>query len=97
MSGEVGIKIGEFNSNLSNLRSAVSSIESSIKTDSEFEKTNIEPFTEDLESTIDAIELLERYKQMLNTDINALENVGNEMVENDNELSNICEAPAARV
>lgn len=94
MAGEVSIKIDEFQTNIANLRSAVSSIESSIKTDEEFEKTNIEPFTKDLETTIDAINLLDRYKQMLNTDIDALENVGDEMVENDEEIANACEPSA---
>jgi type VII secretion effector (TIGR04197 family) len=89
MAEEVGIKISEFNSNISKLRSAVSSINSSIKTTREFEKTNIEPFTNDLETMIEAIELLEKYKQMLNTDINALDNVGKEMIENDQQLARV--------
>lgn len=93
MSGEVGIKIDEFNTNISNLRTAVSSIESSIKTNREFEKTNIEPFTEDLETTIHTIETLEKYKQMLNTDTNALGNVGYEMVGNDEEIAKACLPP----
>ena len=89
MAEEVSINITEFNSNINSLRSAVSSINSSIKTTRELEKTNITPFTKDLETTIEAIELLERYKQMLDTDINALDNVGKEMVENDEQLARV--------
>ncbi|WP_373895114.1 TIGR04197 family type VII secretion effector [Virgibacillus sp. CBA3643] len=89
MAGEVGIKISEFNSNISNLRSAVSSINSSIKLTRELEETNLEPFTKDLETTIEAIKLLERYKQMMDSDIQALDNVGKEMVENDEQLAKV--------
>lgn len=87
MAEEVSINIGEFNMNISNLRSAVSSIDSSIKTTREFEETNINPFTGDLETMINAIKLLERYKQMLNADSDALDSVGKEMDENDKELA----------
>jgi len=87
MAEEVGIKIDEFDWKVSNLRSAVFSINSSIKTNREFEKTNLEPFMGDLETTIDAIKLLERYKQMLNGDTDALDNVGQEMEENDEEIA----------
>src|SRR5699024_12809575 len=90
MAEEVSIKISEFNSNISKLRSACSSINSSIKITREFEKTDLKPFMDDRETTIDAIKLLERYKQMLNTDINALNNVGDEMVENDEQLARGC-------
>ncbi|MFD0951673.1 YwqI/YxiC family protein [Virgibacillus natechei] len=89
MAEEVGIKISEFNSNISNLRSAVSSINSSIKLTREFEKTDLKPFMDDLETTIEAIKLLERYKQMIDSDIQALENVGKEMVENDEQLAKV--------
>src|SRR5699024_12241313 len=90
MAEEVSIKISEFNSNISKLRSACSSINSSIKITREFEKTDLKPFMDDLETTIDAIKLLERYKQMLNTDINALNNVGEEKVENDEKMEKEC-------
>lgn len=89
MAEEVSIKITEFSSNINSLQSAVSSINSSIKITRELEKTNIKPFTKDLETTIEAIKLLERYKQMLDIDINALDNVGKEMVENDEQLARV--------
>lgn len=89
MAEEVGIKINEFDSNISALRTAVSSINSSMKTTREFEKTDLKPFMKDLETTIDAIKLLERYKQMLDSDVNTLDNVGKEMVENDEHLAKV--------
>ncbi|WP_339177695.1 TIGR04197 family type VII secretion effector [Oceanobacillus sp. FSL W7-1293] len=89
MAEEVGIKISEFNANINSLQSAVSSIDSSMKISRELEKTNIEPFTKDLEKAIEAIKLLERYKQMLDADVLALDNVGKEMVENDEELARV--------
>lgn len=89
MAEEVSIKINEFNANINSLQSAVSSIDSSMKISRELEETNIEPFTKDLEKAIEAIKLLERYKQMLDADILALDNVGKEMVENDEELARV--------
>lgn len=89
MAEEVSIKINEFNANINSLQSAVSSIDSSMKISRELEETNIAPFTKDLEKAIEAIKLLERYKQMLDADILALDNVGKEMVENDEQLARV--------
>lgn len=83
---EVKIDVSEFNSNIENLQSAASDIESDTETE-ELDETNIEPFTKDVEKTIDAFELLERYKQMLKEDIHALNNVGETMRENDKQLA----------
>lgn len=89
MAEEVSIKISEFNANINSLQSAVSSIDSSMKISRELEETNIAPFTKDLEKAIEAIKLLERYKQMLDADVLALDNVGKEMVENDEQLARV--------
>lgn len=87
MAGEVGINMGVFQSNVSHLRSSASSIESSIKTSTTFDKTNIQPFTKDLENVIKAVELLQKYKTLLYADITALESTGETMQENDKKLA----------
>lgn len=87
MAEEVGINIGVFQSNISKLGSSVVSIESSIKTNYTFDKTNIKPFMDDLENTIEAIQLLQKYKTLLDSDIDTLENVGDKMKENDERLA----------
>jgi len=89
MAEEVGINIGVFQSNTSKLRSSVSGIEGSIKTNYTFDKTNIKPFMDDLENTIEAIQLLRKYKTLLDSDIGTLENVGEKMKENDERLASI--------
>jgi len=87
MSGEVKINVPEFESSVNSLESTVSSIESSVKSDYEFDKTNIEPFVEDLHLTKEAIKLLLKYKDMFLTDIDTLESVGEDMVENDEHIA----------
>ncbi|MEC5425189.1 TIGR04197 family type VII secretion effector [Virgibacillus sp. C22-A2] len=86
---EVGINLGEFQSNISRLRSSASGIESSIKTNRTFNKTNIEPFTNDLEHIIRAIELIRKYQTLLNSDIDTLEQTGEKMKENDERIAAI--------
>lgn len=96
MSTEVGIKKSEFDSNVSSLQDAVSEIDSSAKGNLEFEKTNIKPFTKDLKTTVEAIELLENYKQMIINDITTLKTVGETMVETDEEIANSTHAQPIR-
>ncbi|MBT2598933.1 MULTISPECIES: TIGR04197 family type VII secretion effector [unclassified Oceanobacillus] len=86
---EIGVNIGGFQSTITNLRTSVFSLESSLKTNYTFNKTNIKPFVEDLENTIEAIELLQRYKKLLETDIDTLENVGETMKENDERIARL--------
>ncbi|HLR54323.1 MAG TPA: TIGR04197 family type VII secretion effector [Pseudogracilibacillus sp.] len=88
MAGKVSLNLKDFDANTEKLKSAVSNINSSFKLDYSLE-TNIKPFTKDLETTIDAIKLLEQYKQMLNADAWALDFVGQEMVQQDQDLSNV--------
>ncbi|WP_153463044.1 TIGR04197 family type VII secretion effector [Sediminibacillus terrae] len=87
MAEEVGINIDVFRSNIKKLQSSVSGLESGMKTNRSFEKTNIKPFIDDLENTIKAIELLEEYKTLLISDINTLEETGEKMREKDEELA----------
>ncbi|MEN1967635.1 TIGR04197 family type VII secretion effector [Lentibacillus sp. N15] len=87
MSEKVSIDIGTFNSNIKKLRSSLAGLEIGIEKDRSFDKTNITPFTDDLENTMKAIELLSKYKNMLDTDITTLEGVGESMKENDERLA----------
>jgi len=86
MAGLVSIQMDQFQSAISGLRSSGSSISSSMKTSRTLEKTNIEPFTKELELTIEAIQLLERYKALLDSDITILEDTGATMQESDERM-----------
>ncbi|MGP4040975.1 TIGR04197 family type VII secretion effector [Gracilibacillus sp. D59] len=88
MSKEVSINMNVFRSNVSKLRSAVAEIETN-KTTNSFSKTNIEPFTKDLENVIEAMELLEQYKTILESDIVTLEQTGEQMKEQDEKLASV--------
>lgn len=87
MGEEVGIDIGVFRSNITKLRSSLSGLESGIKTSRTFDKTNIAPFIDDLENTIEAVKLLKDYKTLLDTDIATLEDAGERMRENDEKIA----------
>ncbi|WP_449354457.1 TIGR04197 family type VII secretion effector [Virgibacillus natechei] len=84
---QVGINISVFRSNITKLRSSLSSLESGIKPNKTLDKTNITPYMDDLENVIKAVELLEKYKTLLDTDIGTLKEVGETMRENDEHLS----------
>lgn len=87
MSEEVKINVPEFDSTVNSLQSAVEAIDRNIKSGYEFDKTNIKPFTEDLDIILEALDLLDEYKQMFLADIKTLEGVGDDMVENDEQLA----------
>ncbi|WP_416151675.1 TIGR04197 family type VII secretion effector [Salipaludibacillus sp. HK11] len=88
MSKEVSINVNVFRSNVSKFKTSISSIESN-KTFETFSKTNIEPFTKDLESVSEVVELLKLYKSVLNNDIVRLENTGESLKETDEELARV--------
>ncbi|WP_416150201.1 TIGR04197 family type VII secretion effector [Salipaludibacillus sp. HK11] len=86
ISKEVSINISVFRSSVSKLKSSVADIEVKRSTSS-FSKTNIEPFTKDVENIIDTLELLKRYKRMLEVDFSTLRQTGEQMRETDEELA----------
>ncbi|ENH96307.1 hypothetical protein J416_11562 [Gracilibacillus halophilus YIM-C55.5] len=86
MAEEVSINMSVFRSNLSKLKSSVANIEINQLTQS-FSKTNIEPFTKDVENAAEAIKLLEKYKHVLEADAVTLEDTGEKLREKDEELS----------
>ncbi|MDE5415226.1 TIGR04197 family type VII secretion effector [Alkalihalobacterium chitinilyticum] len=88
MSKEVSINISVFRSSVSKLKTSVARIEAKRPTNA-FRNTNIEPFTKDLENAIEAIELLERYKGILEADVTILEQTGEQMREKDQELASV--------
>src|SRR5699024_6828857 len=87
MGNEVGINISEFDSNISTLQSNASELNSDMTITDEFEKTNIKPFTKDLEKAIEVKELLDKYQDFLTADSETLNKTGQDMVENDEHLA----------
>lgn len=87
MGNEVGINISEFDSNISTLQSNASELNSDMTITDEFEKTNIKPFTKDLEKAIEVKELLDKYQEFLTADSETLNKTGQDMVENDEHLA----------
>lgn len=77
----------EFLTVTSSLKSSTGNISSSMKTNRTLEMTNINPFTKDLEQTITAIELLEKYKALLESDNTILKDTGETMKENDEQIA----------
>jgi type VII secretion effector (TIGR04197 family) len=88
MSSEVSININVFRSNISKLKTSASDLQSNIKKNWTFDKTNISPLVDDLENTIKAMEVLERYASLLESDIITMQGIGEEMRETDEKLAN---------
>lgn len=84
---EIGINLSEFQSSVDALRTSSSNLVSSIQKNRTFDKTNIQPFTKDLENVIRAVDLLQQYKSLLESDINTLEHTGENIRENDEGLA----------
>lgn len=89
MSDRISINIGLYNENMDNLSNEISSVEGTVKTSETFDKTNITPFTNDLEHTIRAIELLDKYKELLVEDIAVFKKTGEKIREQDEALSQV--------
>ncbi|MEI3614949.1 hypothetical protein [Pseudogracilibacillus sp. SO30301A] len=50
-----------------------------MKTNRMFSKTNIKPFIQDMEHVIKAVELLTKYQALLSSDIDVLEQTGEQI------------------
>ncbi len=89
MGNEVGIKISEFDANISTVKSNAGKINSNMSITDDLEKTNIKPFTTDVNRVIKAKELLDKYQELIAKDIEILDETGQEMVENDEQLASL--------
>lgn len=88
MAEEVSINMEVFNSNVRGLKDSLTGLRSKISQDRTFEKTNIEPFTEDLENTLRALKLLiNDYYSLLDMDIERVRETGENMRKTDDELA----------
>lgn len=87
MGEEIKLNKGLYNSHLDNLNTAVTDVEGTIEKNLVFDKTNITPFTNDLENTIKAIELLDRYKQLFIDDIAIFREKGEILSQQDEQLA----------
>lgn len=89
MGREVGIKISEFDANISKTKSSAGKINNNMTITDDLERTNIKPFTTDLKKVIKAKELLDKYQELIAKDIEILDETGQEMVENDEQLASL--------
>ncbi|WP_366249416.1 TIGR04197 family type VII secretion effector [Terribacillus aidingensis] len=86
MGKEVAINMEVFESNVSSLKASAESLLFSQHKSYTLEKTNIAPFTKDLEQMVKAIELLDKYQSFLTQDIQTLKEVGETMRDTDEQL-----------
>ncbi|MFA8437470.1 TIGR04197 family type VII secretion effector [Pueribacillus sp. YX66] len=87
MSKEIKLNTELFRSNVKSLRSSLDGLYVSMGRNKSFNMTTINPFKNDLENVMRALELLEKYKALLNADINKLQKTGEEMIEQDERIS----------
>ena len=74
--GEIKLNVELFNSNIEQLQAAVSDMETNLIKTASFDQTNINPFKEELKQVTKAMELLSKYKSILEADIQTLKNTG---------------------
>ncbi|AVD55626.1 TIGR04197 family type VII secretion effector [Heyndrickxia coagulans] len=74
--GEIKLNVELFNSNIEQLRAAVSDMETNLIKTTSFDQTNINPFKEELKQVTKVMELLRKYKSILEADIQTLKNTG---------------------
>ncbi|MFP7168907.1 TIGR04197 family type VII secretion effector [Terribacillus sp. 7520-G] len=86
MGKEVAINMEVFETNVSSLKASAEALLFSQHKSYILEKTNISPFTKDLEQMVKAIELLDKYKTLLAQDIQTLKEVGETIRDTDEQL-----------
>ncbi|MGG3965540.1 TIGR04197 family type VII secretion effector [Heyndrickxia faecalis] len=74
--GEIKLNVELFNSNIEQLQAAVSDMETNLIKTTSFDQTNINPFKEELKQVTKAMELLRKYKSILEADIQTLRKTG---------------------
>ncbi|WP_062050957.1 TIGR04197 family type VII secretion effector [Bacillus sp. JCM 19034] len=86
MGSQVSINIEVFRANVANLKSSLAGLETNMSVNS-FSQTNISPFTDDVEKFSEALQLLKKYKQLIEVDVDILKETGEAMRENDEQLA----------
>lgn len=88
MSKEIKLNIDLFRNNVESLHASLSNLNPSISRTQSFNNTTINPFKNDLENVVKALDLLEKYKVLIHSDINTLHKTGEEIKEQDESLAN---------
>lgn len=97
MSKEVGINIELFQANVEKLSSSLTSLQTNLLKTKSFSNTNITPFTEDLQNVVKAMELLEKYKLILEADIITLKQTGESVMENDERVAKVIQTNTQKI
>ncbi|WP_054950398.1 TIGR04197 family type VII secretion effector [Numidum massiliense] len=99
MSKQVSINIGEYRDKVGQIKNSQSGL-TTFGCYASFNRTNIKPFTDDLEMFIEATKLFARYKEILEADIQTLVKVGESIQKQDEALaraSNKVSGPQAAI
>lgn len=83
----IAINIELYYANIQKLNAAVSDINGGFNKYQAFDQTNINPFKEDLENMVEAIQLLNKYKAYLQQDVDTLRKTGDAVKKKDEELA----------
>lgn len=84
--GEIKLNVELFDSNIEQLQAAVSDMETNLIKTTSFDQTNINPFKEELKQVTKAMELLRKYKSILEADIQTLKNTGESIKKLDEQI-----------
>ncbi|SRR5690625_921503 len=87
MSNEISINISHFKGITQNMNSSMNKVDCNVDTSESLDKTNLAPFTENLEVLIELISTLDEYKALFGRDIDILNSVGESLQEQDEQLA----------
>lgn len=87
MSNEISINISHFKGVTRNMKTTMNQVDCKVDTNESFDKTNLAPFTENLEVLIELISTLDEYKALFDRDIDILNSVGESLQEKDEQLA----------
>lgn len=87
MGKEVAVNISEIRAGVNKLRGSLTGLHTKFNAKQGFKNTNIPPFTADLETVNQSMELLEKYRLLLEEDSEVLSDTAETMRENDEQLA----------
>lgn len=87
MGYDISFNETEFNGKVESFENAIADIESKMSKGETLDKTNLKPFVKDLENLVRTLEILEKYRDMLQQDITGIKNIGEGLKNQDAALS----------
>lgn len=87
MSKDISVNVSVFKGNIANLQTSMRGVDCQIDTNESLEKTNLAPFTDNLEALVQLLTILDNYKMLFEKDVQILDQIGEDIQEQDEKLA----------